>query len=105
MLNRRGLLGGFGLLLSTPAIIRTPGLLMPVHSPRPLRLLTEADLTWSTHLSDLGLTFAVAAQYRTADGRMLRHGVRMSKEDAAQYGLGAAKERLLASLNEARRLG
>ena len=34
MIPRRGLLAGLGALLAAPAIIRTPGLLMPV---RPLR--------------------------------------------------------------------
>lgn len=30
MLKRRGLLGGLGAILAMPAIIRTPGLLMPM---------------------------------------------------------------------------
>ena len=34
--GRRGLLAGFGLLLAAPAIIRTPGLLMPI---KPQRLM------------------------------------------------------------------
>jgi hypothetical protein len=37
MIPRRGLLAGLGALLAAPAIIRTPGLLMPVsgqHAPR-----------------------------------------------------------------------
>jgi hypothetical protein len=33
-LSRRGLLGGLGLTLAAPAIIRTPGLLMPVRTVR-----------------------------------------------------------------------
>lgn len=33
MLQRRGLLAGLGALLAAPAIIRTPGLLMPVRVP------------------------------------------------------------------------
>ena len=42
MIQRRGLLAGLGALLAAPAIIRTPGLLMPV---RPFRepLLAAAD--------------------------------------------------------------
>lgn len=33
MIQRRGLLAGLGVLLAAPAIIRTPGLLMPVVRP------------------------------------------------------------------------
>lgn len=33
MLARRGLFAGLGALLAAPAIIRTPGLLMPVKAP------------------------------------------------------------------------
>lgn len=33
MIPRRGLLAGLGALLAAPAIIRTPGLLMPVKPP------------------------------------------------------------------------
>lgn len=33
MLQRRSLLAGLGLVLAAPAIIRTPGLLMPVRRP------------------------------------------------------------------------
>jgi hypothetical protein len=34
LLARRGLIGGTLALLAAPAIIRTPGLLMPIRSPR-----------------------------------------------------------------------
>ena len=45
MLARRGFLGGLGALLAAPAIIRTPGLLMPVKAvpARPLLTLTLDD--------------------------------------------------------------
>lgn len=38
MISRRGFLGGLAAALAAPAIIRTPGLLMPV---RPLRVASE----------------------------------------------------------------
>ena len=41
MIPRRGLLAGLGALLAAPAIIRTPGLLMPV---RPVPLVMGVDL-------------------------------------------------------------
>ena len=41
MLARRGFLGGLGALLAAPAIIRTPGLLMPVKPVLPLGLTLE----------------------------------------------------------------
>jgi len=41
MIPRRGLLAGLGALLAAPAIIRTPGLLMPV---RPPPLVVGVDL-------------------------------------------------------------
>lgn len=40
MIPRRGFLAGLGALLAAPAIIRTPGLLMPV---RPLPLVVGID--------------------------------------------------------------
>jgi hypothetical protein len=41
MIQRRGLLAGLGALLAAPAIIRTPGLLMPVKPP--LVVVTGVD--------------------------------------------------------------
>ena len=43
LLARRKLLAGLGIGLAAPAIIRTPGLLMPV---RPLRPLTRREEAW-----------------------------------------------------------
>lgn len=45
MLRRRGLLAGLGALLAAPAIIRTPGLLMPV---RPLREPLWVGVDWAS---------------------------------------------------------
>lgn len=45
MIPRRGLLAGLGALLAAPAIIRTPGLLMPV---RPLREPLWFGVDWGT---------------------------------------------------------
>jgi hypothetical protein len=44
MIPRRGLLAGLGALLAAPAIIRTPGLLMPV---RPLREPLWFGVDWA----------------------------------------------------------
>jgi hypothetical protein len=45
LLARRGLFGGALALLAAPAIIRTPGLLMPI---RPPRLLAMPVREWDT---------------------------------------------------------
>lgn len=42
MIQRRGFLAGVAAFLAAPAIIRTPGLLMPVKAPA--RLLTAAEI-------------------------------------------------------------
>ena len=39
-MNRRSLIGGLAVILTAPAVIRTPGLLMQV---RPRRMFTVAD--------------------------------------------------------------
>lgn len=57
MIPRRGLLAGLGALLAAPAIIRTPGLLMPVKPP-PIVLTGvdwgRGDWTAVAHMSSLG---------------------------------------------------
>jgi len=50
MIPRRGLLAGLGALLAAPAIIRTPGLLMPV---KPVRELVLAGLDWGAEPAQL----------------------------------------------------
>lgn len=47
-LPRRGLIRGALALLAAPAIIRTPGLLMPIRVPREDALLTDTiTITWN----------------------------------------------------------
>ena len=43
MIRRRGFLAGLGVALAAPAIIRTPGLLMPVKPVRPVMVMTLDD--------------------------------------------------------------
>ena len=53
MLKRRNLLAGLGIGLAAPAIIRMPGLLMPVRVLRPLTRREEAQLAmrkWSREM-------------------------------------------------------
>lgn len=54
MLQRRSLLAGFGLALAAPAIIRTPGLLMPVRAMR-------GEDIWRLEYTDGGLRALNAA--------------------------------------------
>ena len=47
-MNRRGFIAGLGALLAAPAIIRTPGLLMPVKAPPIIRTLTLSEIVTTT---------------------------------------------------------
>ena len=61
MIKRRGFLAGLGVLLAAPAIIRTPGLLMPVKAP----LIVDVDeyyLPFSPTLSEI---VTAALRHRT----------------------------------------
>ena len=62
-MNRRGFLGGFIAALATPAIIRTPALLMPVRVP--IVLATERmsyNLTSANGVFDIGQELAAVTR-------------------------------------------
>lgn len=75
MIPRRGLLAGLGALLAAPAIIRTPGLLMPV---RPLRepLWFGVDLANAPDFTALS---------RAMDAARARRMTPFVDEDGAEY--------------------
>jgi hypothetical protein len=87
MIPRRGLLAGLGALLAAPAIIRTPGLLMPVRPPLwiGVDIATGADRTmyWSgktllmvsTGAPSKGRTFDLFAKFVAANGGVVRRQI------------------------------
>ncbi len=62
MIPRRGLLAGLGALLAAPAIIRTPGLLMPVKPP-PLVMGVDG-MDWCGQLAIMAPTGGVLFKAR-----------------------------------------
>jgi len=75
VIPRRGLLAGLGALLASPAIIRTPGLLMPV---RPLRepLWFGVDMASGPDITVLS---------RAIDAALARRMVPFVDADGAEY--------------------
>ena len=68
--SRRTLLGGLLATLAAPAIIRTPGLLMPVRVVRPK---TSAQVQFFSQLQGLLAEFPLGYQYRLPQGiRVMR---------------------------------
>ena len=67
ILSRRGFLAGLGAALAAPAVIRTPGLLMPVRSIvpaiEPLLLLTPPPLVMEYEFTTENLLAKMTKRY------------------------------------------
>ncbi len=87
MIARRSLIGGLLAGLAAPAVIRTPGLLMPVKVPvRTRHLLTEADIDWSMTPHEMGFVHGVGGTWRSLDGTLRRHATAFPLSSLKQDG-------------------
>lgn len=111
-LSRRGILGGLAGMLAVgiaPAIIRTPGLIMPIKALPPnlssgdFLALIRSDLQRLTGLRtevcefDYGNQLGAGVIFPTADGITLRHGMRglmparRDRNEARAFALAASR--------------
>ena len=100
---RRAFLTGLGIALAMPAIVLTPGLLMPVRVPFGTRPLTEADVRWFVlHVRDPNVC-NISGSWMNGQGQWVHHLVRGDGDQVTRQDIRDGKRLILGSLHDYQR--